>query len=40
MVREANGLAGALKNRLPADYPLSVGEETLNALSRRRVKQA
>jgi hypothetical protein len=40
MVREANVLARGLKDQLPADYPLSVGEETLNALSEKRAKQA
>lgn len=36
MVREANQLAHKLKGRLPADYPVAVGEATLNVLAEKR----
>lgn len=35
MVRETNLLAHNLKSQLPSDYPLAVGEATLNALAEK-----
>jgi hypothetical protein len=40
MVHEADRLARDLGNRLPADYPISIGGETLGALTEKRAQLA
>jgi hypothetical protein len=40
MVREADQLARKLGNRLPADYPLALGDSTLSVLSEKRAQYA
>jgi len=40
MVREADQVARGLKDRLPGDYPLGLGEYTIGALGEKRAKYA
>ena len=40
MVGESNQLAQQLKDRLPADYPLAVGEAMMSTLTEKRAQYA